>query len=64
MWQSMNIPGTPLDTHESTGAPVGAGQDGGDYVAGWLTHGDVRHKVTADRSAAGRSRDARLRTHP
>lgn len=21
MWQSMNIPGTPLDIHESTGAP-------------------------------------------
>ena len=24
MWQSMNIPGTPLETHEMKGAPEGS----------------------------------------
>jgi hypothetical protein len=40
MWQSMNIPGTPLETQASMGAP-GRYEDGDAAGASKLAHGDV-----------------------
>ena len=50
MWQSMKIPGTPLDTHERMGAPWRTGSMRDGNRCEWRrvpTHGYVGHEMAS-----------------
>lgn len=45
MWQSMNMPGTPLETQERIGAPGGTLRRGQGEKESGLAHGDIGDEV-------------------